>query len=67
MIRVEKQSKKTEIMTEKIRHRENRSRRYTTQYERLDWMEEVVTEEIMEGAKNELKTEVRLPSPNEGH
>lgn len=54
-------------MTEKIRHRENRSRRYTTQYERLDWMEEVVTEEIMEGAKNELKTEVRLPSPNEGH
>lgn len=49
--RVEKQNKKPEIMREKIRYRENRSRRYNIQYERLDWMEEVVTEEIMEGGK----------------
>lgn len=54
-------------MREKIRYRENRSRRYNIQYKRLDWMEEVVTEEIMEGGKNELKTELRLPSTNEGH
>ena len=36
-------------MREKIRYRENRSRRYNIQYGRLEWMEEVVIKEITEG------------------
>lgn len=58
---------KQEIMTEKIRYRENKHRRYNIWYERLDWPEEVVIKEIMEGKQNpELKTELRLQSPNKG-